>query len=238
MNSSDKKPSDKADDPWLHIEKLTVKRGGKEILKGLDLQVSSGELIAIVGANGSGKSTLLATLLGQVEATAGTVSVDHQSITRLSHQQLAQSFAWLPQESPTPEPLMVEEVVAAARYHMDEPRPDALKEARAALEECGAGDLSTRWWNELSGGERQRVELATLKAQGARAWLLDEPANHLDPVWRSRLLEELQRRVLEGTTVVVVLHDISLLEELNEVEPRVVALLGSTSFNSSSREMS
>ena len=94
MNPSDKNPSDKIDEPWLHIEKLTTKRGGKEILKGIDLQVSAGELIAIVGANGSGKSTLLATLLGQVEATAGTVSVDHQSITRLSHQQLAQSFAW------------------------------------------------------------------------------------------------------------------------------------------------
>lgn len=223
-NTPDKNTSGKTDEPWLHIEDLTAKRGGKEVLKGIDLQVFAGELIAIVGANGSGKSTLLATLLGQVEATAGTVRVDNQSITRFSHQQRAQSFAWLPQESPTAEPLLVEEVVAAARYHMDEPRPDALKEARAALEECGAGDLSTRWWNELSGGERQRVELATLKAQGAKAWLLDEPANHLDPIWRSRLLEELQRRVLEGTTVVVVLHDISLLEELNEVQPRVVAL--------------
>ena len=111
MTPPDKNTSNKTDDPWLHIEKLAVKRGGKEILKGLDFQVSAGELIAIVGANGSGKSTLLATLLGQVEATAGTVRVDNQSITRFSHQQRAQSFAWLPQESPTAEPLLVEEVV-------------------------------------------------------------------------------------------------------------------------------
>lgn len=210
--------------PWLHIDQLSVNRGGKEILKGIDLKVSSGEMIAIVGANGSGKSTLLAALLGQVEATSGSICIDDQPITRLSHQQRAQTFAWLPQESPTPEPLLVEEVVAAARYHLDEPRPVALRESRSALQESGAGDLSHRWWNELSGGERQRVELATLKAQGARAWLLDEPANHLDPVWRSRLLAEMQQRVKDGTTVVVVLHDIRLLEELSEVEPRVIAL--------------
>ena len=209
---------------WLNIENLSVHRGGSEILRGIDLQISHGELIAIVGANGCGKSTLLAALLGQVEASSGTIKIDGESRSRLSHQQCAATFAWLPQESPTPEPLLVEEVVAAARYHLDEPRPDALEQSRKALQESGAGDLSQRWWNELSGGERQRVELATLKAQEARAWLLDEPANHLDPVWRTRLLDELQQQVLSGATVIVVLHDIHLLEEFRQVKPRVVAL--------------
>ncbi len=221
MSSDERNP-----DQWLRIEKMTVCRGDKKVLKEIDLAIGSGELVAIVGANGSGKSTLLATLLGQVSPSSGTIRTDGTDLSSLREIDRASLFAWLPQESSVAEPLLVEEVVAAARYHFDEPRHTSLKEAREALRQSGAGELMHRWWNELSGGERQRVELAALRAQSAKAWLLDEPANHLDPVWRSRLLDDLQKRVLAGQTVVVVLHDIGLIDEMDQVQPRVVALAG------------
>lgn len=208
----------------ISLEGLSICRSGNPILKGVDLEIASGEFVAIVGANGSGKSTLLGALLGQVSTESGDIRVDGKSIAGISDQERASLFAWLPQESPVPEPILVQELVAAARYHLDEPRPMALDQARSALVESGAGELANRWWNELSGGERQRVELATLKAQCARVWLLDEPANHLDPVWRSRLLGELEKRVVSGETVVVVIHDIRWLDELKQIKPRILAL--------------
>ena len=140
MSSDERNP-----DQWLRIEKMTVCRGDKKVLKEIDLAIGSGELVAIVGANGSGKSTLLATLLGQVSPSSGTIRTDGTDLSSLREIDRASLFAWLPQESSVAEPLLVEEVVAAARYHFDEPRHTSLKEAREALRQSGAGDLMHRW---------------------------------------------------------------------------------------------
>ncbi|NCG11893.1 MAG: iron chelate uptake ABC transporter family permease subunit [Planctomycetia bacterium] len=211
-------------EPWLRLDQLTVKRGGKTVLENVDLEIDHGEFVVILGANGSGKSTLLAALLGQVPIASGAIHVAGENLESMSVRERAHWFAWLPQESHSPEAILVEEVVAAARYHLDEPRPVSLEKSREALEDSGAGDLARRWWTELSGGERQRVEIATLRAQSTPAWLLDEPVNHLDPLWRERLLVDLQEKAISGQTVIVVLHDMHLIKEISKIQTRVIAL--------------
>ncbi len=208
----------------MALENATVLAGGIPILDQLSLEVSEGQMVAVIGPNGSGKSTLLRAMLGLVPLDSGSVTVDGQRLTTMTARQRAAAMAWLPQEGLVAERLKVEDVVAAARFRFSESRHSCLAQAHLALEEAGAAPLAARWLNELSGGERQRVELASMLAQESKCWLLDEPANHLDPVWRARTLRFLSKRLELGNTVIVVLHDVHLLGHIDAARTRVVGL--------------
>jgi len=208
----------------LTLRDATVLAGDKPILDGVSIEVTEGELIAIIGANGSGKTSMIRALLGLLPLDSGEAQVEGKPVASLGGRQRASMMAWLPQEGAAIDALLVEDVVAASRYRFDEAHRVALGEAHIALEQVGALDLSRRWMTELSGGERQRVELASLVAQQARCWLLDEPANHLDPVWRARTLRFLDARVSEGITALVAIHDIHLLGHVDRSRTRVVGL--------------
>lgn len=208
----------------LTLRDATVLAGGVPILDGVSIAVGEGELIIIIGANGSGKTTLIRALLGLVSLDSGEAQLQGKPLTSMGARQRASVMAWLPQEGTTIDALRVEDVVASSRYRFDEPHRTALAAAHSALEQVGAVDLAQRWLTELSGGERQRVELASLVAQQARCWLLDEPANHLDPAWRARTLQFLDKKVSEGTTALVALHDIHLLGHIDNSRTRIVGL--------------
>ncbi|MDE0959218.1 MAG: ABC transporter ATP-binding protein [Planctomycetota bacterium] len=208
----------------LALDQATVIAGDRPILDQLTLEVGEGQMVAIIGPNGSGKSTLLRALLGLVALDSGSVQIEGRPLTDLTARQRAASMAWLPQDSLPAERLRVEDVVASARFRFSESRQDGIEAAHRALEDAGAASLVDRWINELSGGERQRIELASMLAQESKCWLLDEPANHLDPVWRARTLKFLSKRLEQGNTVLVVLHDVHLLGHIDAVETRVVGL--------------
>ena len=208
----------------MALENATVLAGGTPILDQMSLQVSEGQMVAVIGPNGSGKSTLLRAMLGLVPLDSGSVTVDGLPLISMTARQRAASMAWLPQDGMIAERLRVEDVVASSRFRFNESRHACLAQAQLALEEAGAASLAARWLNELSGGERQRVELASMLAQESRCWLLDEPANHLDPVWRARTLRFLSRRLEQGNTVIVVLHDVHLLGHIDAAKTRVVGL--------------
>lgn len=208
----------------LELDQATVLAGDVPILDQLSLEVGEGEMVAIIGPNGSGKSTLIRALLGLAPLDQGTARIEGRPLTTLTARQRAASMAWLPQEGLSAERLRVEDVVAAARFRFNETRQDCLAAAYRALEDAGADSLADRWINELSGGERQRIELASMVAQESKCWLLDEPANHLDPVWRARTLKFLSRRLEQGNTVLVVLHDVHLLGHIEAAQTRVVGL--------------
>lgn len=208
----------------LSLSNATVLAGDRAILDDVSIEVSEAEMIAIIGANGSGKSTLIRALLGLISLDSGTAQVEGKQLSSISARQRAKMMAWLPQEATVTDALLVEDVVAASRYRFDEPRAVALEAAHRALTDAGAQGLARRWVTELSGGERQRVELATMVAQEARCWLLDEPANHLDPVWRARTLRFLDGKVHEGTSALVALHDVHLLGHVDASRTRVIGM--------------
>lgn len=195
----------------LQAAGVSVQRGGRRVLDAVDLRVDAGALTAIVGPNGAGKSTLLAALLGWVPLTAGSVRVGGDDPHALSPRDRAARLAWLPQRPAVDEAMPVVEVVAAARFRFDEPVAMRHAAARDALTAVGAAHLADRSATALSGGEAQRVALAGLWAQEAAVWLLDEPANHLDPRVQWEVLDLLLDRWRAGHTLVMVVHDLDLL---------------------------
>jgi len=185
------------------------------------LTLEGGQLTAIVGPNGAGKSTLIRFLAG-LDKGRGQVLAEDVDLRRLSPRRRAAQIAWLPQRPTMEEGLLAEEVVAAARYRHREPWARALVAARDALRALRADPLAQRAMTSLSGGEAQRVRLASLVAQDAAWWLLDEPGNHLDPSVRLELVDVVAERVQGGGSVVLVTHDLALLAHLPAC--RVIAL--------------
>jgi iron complex transport system ATP-binding protein len=209
----------------LQARGVRVVRGGAKVLRGVDLDVAPGGLCVVVGPNGAGKSTLLGALLGWIPIAGGEVRLDGDAPSVLGSRERARRVAWLPQQAAVREALPVVEVVAAARYRLDEPVSVRLAAARAALDEVGAGALAERSALAVSGGEAQRVALAALIAQQAGAWLLDEPANHLDPAVQHEVITLLLGAWRAGRTLLLVVHDLDLVAARVE-HPAEVEVLG------------
>ena len=199
----------------LSLQGVTVQVGDATLLKGVDLMVEAGGFVAIVGPNGAGKSTLLKAALGLIPTTEGTLSVDGQSLRTLSGRARAGVLGWLPQRDASVESVRVVDRVAAARFRFSEGRGHSLQAAYDALEALGIAGLAERRVDTLSGGEAQRVALASLAAQEATWWLLDEPAHHLDPGRQVEVYRTLGARwrgeLGAPQSMVAVTHDVNLL---------------------------
>jgi iron complex transport system ATP-binding protein len=191
--------------------------GGVQALRGLELAVQGGELLAVIGPNGSGKSTLLRCLSALIVPSAGSVLLDGRPIGRHAPRERARRVAVVPQFLPALPELSVEAFVLGGRYAWLRPwrgpaRAD-LEIVRAALVDCDAFDLATRLVAELSGGQRQRVLVARALAQEARILLVDEPTNSLDPEHQVRVFDLLARLTTSGRAALVVTHDLNLASQ-------------------------
>jgi iron complex transport system ATP-binding protein len=198
----------------LQLTELGFTAGETAILTQVDLSVSRGECVALVGPNGAGKSTLLRAMLGLLKPTEGSVRWDGEPVGSLRGRDRAAAVAWLPQHGIIQEAVPVLEFVKAARFRFAEPRTASLDASRDALVTVGAKALAHRSITTLSGGELQRVMMATLVAQDAAVFLLDEPANHLDPRHQATFYEMLAAQWMEGRGIVCITHDINLLTHL------------------------
>lgn len=180
------------------------------ILEGIDLQVNSGETVALVGASGSGKSTLLGLLAGLDLPSVGSISILGQSLTELDEEGRAklraeqigfvfQSFLLLPSMT------ALENVMLPAELRGE---TDCEPRARALLESVGLGDRLHHLPPRLSGGEQQRVAIARAFMTRPRLLLADEPTGNLDSKTGEKVIELLFALNREhGTTLVVVTHD-------------------------------
>ncbi|WP_101790085.1 ABC transporter ATP-binding protein [Nonomuraea indica] len=208
---------------------LTFSYGGDPVLSGVDLTVSSGEFVALVGVNGCGKSTLLRMFAGLLRPTTGTVLLDGVPLTGFSRREVARRVAVLHQTLPPVPGLTVRQLVRQGRYPTRGAlgmlcEPDAGHHADQALDLTGVAHLADRVLDTLSGGERQRVRLALAVAQRAPVLLLDELTAHLDIRHQLEVLGLVRElRATRGLTVVAVLHEIDHAARFAE---RVVALHG------------
>ncbi|WP_409484102.1 ABC transporter ATP-binding protein [Arsenicicoccus dermatophilus] len=195
----------------VQTQDLSAAVDGHVVLTGVDLDLPSGGVTALVGANGSGKSTLLRTLAGIVAAPRGHVLVGGERVDRLRPRERALRMALVAQEDSPPDDLLVGEMIALGR--IPHARPWALGGAQErqvvlrALAQVGLQDVVDRPCHALSGGERRRALLARGLAQDAPVLLLDEPTNHLDVPHQHHLLR-LVRGL--GRTVVMAIHDLDL----------------------------
>jgi iron complex transport system ATP-binding protein len=199
----------------IELQDVTVEYRGRAVLRSVDLEIRSGERVALIGPNGAGKSTLLRVVTGLVRPAAGRTLLGGTPIERLDRAAVARRLAVVPQQATLPFATRVEEVVALGRLPHEGPlrgsRPADRAAVAAAIERVGVGHLLGRDARELSLGERQLVLLALAVAQAAPVLILDEPTVHLDlrhQVGTMDLLVDLNVR--DGSTIVAVLHDLTL----------------------------
>lgn len=201
--------------PALSVRNLVAGYGDRAVLNGLDLDLPSGRITAIVGANACGKSTLLRSLSRLLMPRAGQVLLDGRPLHRIPPRELARILGLLPQTPLAPEGITVSDLVSRGRHpHQclfrrwsradDQAVADAMTVTRTL-------DLAERPVDELSGGQRQRVWIAMALAQQTDILLLDEPTTYLDIAHQIEVLDLLvDLNQTRGTTIVMVLHDLNL----------------------------
>jgi len=189
---------------------------GQEVtaLRGVDLEVAEGEMVALVGPSGSGKSTLLWLLAGLTAPTAGLVEVCGRSLQTMSAAQSADMrlrdvgiVLQTPARNILPYETAVGNVVFAQRPTR---RSSRMRRQRAhdLLQAVGLGPAATKRAGHLSGGEQQRLALAVALANGPRLLLADEPTSQLDRQSATVVLDLIRAANQDlGTTVVAVTHD-------------------------------
>ncbi len=202
---------------------LPSRAGAVEILRGIDLEVASGEAVAVVGPSGSGKSTLLMVIAGLERATAGRVAVDGTDLGTLDEDGLArlraatigivfQSFHLVPT-------MTALENVALPMEFLDQ--SDALDVAKTALEDVGLTHRTSHFPGQLSGGEQQRVAIARALSTSPAIILADEPTGNLDLATGASVMDLLfTLKARTGATLLLITHD----RELAEACDRTVSL--------------
>ncbi|MFS8102254.1 heme ABC transporter ATP-binding protein [Lentzea alba] len=193
--------------PEMFCENVSVRLGGQEILRDLDLTVKSGEVLALVGPNGAGKSTALAVLAGDVAPDAGSVWLDGKPLDEWSARETAQRRAVLLQRITLSFPFTVAEVIRMGRAPWDDDGEDVVAEVMAQTEMTG---FAARKFTTLSGGEQARAALARVLAQRTGVLLLDEPTAALDIRHSELVLRTAAAQASLGCAVLVVLHDLGM----------------------------
>ena len=212
------------------VRGLRLSAGGREILRGVDLEAAPGELVGLVGPNGAGKTTLLRALAGYLPADAGEVRVAGADPRRLRARNLGRLLAQVPQVATLDLDFSCLEVVLMGRYAHLRPLqrqegPGDLAAARSALAAAGLREREADPVAVLSGGERQLLLLARALAQDASVLLLDEPTANLDLRHRLAALDLVRGSVALGMTAVAAVHDLELAARYCD---RIVLLAGGT----------
>lgn len=178
----------------LDAKGVRLKRGSREILRGVDLHADAGELVALMGLSGSGKTTILRVIAGLEPRDAGDVSAAKVGMVFQFHFLFEHLCA-------------IDNVTLAPTQVLGVPAAEAKKRAQQLLEQLGVGHRAHALPRELSGGEAQRVAIARALAVDPPLLLLDEPTASLDPARRNDLGEALRELARSGRALVMTSHD-------------------------------
>lgn len=197
----------------ISVRGLSKSFNGQKVLDGLDFDVATGEILAVLGPSGTGKSVLLLNLIGLMEPDEGEMDVDGVRVNRLPERELLKfrrNVGYLFQDSALYDFMTVEENLEFPLREHGELKPAEIK-ARVSefLAMVDLADAGMKYPSALSGGMRKRAALARAMVTGSKVLLCDEPTSGLDPV-RSRdislLIRDLSRKL--GCTTVITTHDV------------------------------
>ncbi|MEU3192541.1 amino acid ABC transporter ATP-binding protein [Streptomyces sp. NPDC006992] len=227
MNTSVKKTE--SGGPMVRAERVCKSFGHVEVLKGIDLEVKTGEVFCIVGPSGSGKSTFLRCINHLEKINAGRLYVDGTLVGyrekggrlyELRDREVAaqrrdigmvfQRFNLFPHMT------AVENVMEAPVQVKRTPRAEARKRAAELLDRVGLADKIDSFPAQLSGGQQQRVAIARALAMDPKLMLFDEPTSALDPELVGEVLDVMKALARDGMTMVVVTHEMGFAREVGD----------------------
>lgn len=210
----------------IEVKDLKKNFGDNEVLKGINLNIESGEVVCIIGPSGSGKSTLLRCLNRLEDINGGSVIINGVDITdpkidinkeRQNIGMVFQSFNLFPH-------LSVGENITLAPLELKLMNEDeATQKAKDLLDKVGLAEKYDAYPDSLSGGQQQRVAIARALAMNPDIMLFDEPTSALDPEMVGEVLEVMKELAEAGMTMVVVTHEMGFAREVSD---RVVFMDG------------
>ena len=196
--------------PLVVIEDLVHSYGSVTALKGVNLTIGAGELVAIVGENGSGKTTLCKHLNGLLRPTSGRVLVDGQDTKDVSITQLATTVGLVFQNPDTM--LFADTVEKEILFGLRNiGRGEDAASVSAALDEVGLAGTLSRFPRSMSRGERQRLAIACVTAMNPAIIILDEPTTGLDPREAERIMQIIGQLNKQGQTILMISHDMGIV---------------------------
>ncbi|MFI5688565.1 metal ABC transporter ATP-binding protein [Streptomyces sp. NPDC051636] len=203
-------------EPVISLRGVRAELGSRPVLRGIDLSVRRGEVVALLGANGSGKSTAIRAIIGQVPVSAGEIELF--GTPRRGFRDWAR-VGYVPQRTTAAGgvPATVTEIVSSGRLSRTRFglfRRTDHEAVRHALELVGMADRAKDAVHALSGGQHQRVLIARALVAGPELLIMDEPMAGVDLASQEVLAQTLREQVAAGTTVLLVLHELGPLEPL------------------------
>ncbi|CAI0901683.1 L-cystine ABC transporter ATP-binding protein TcyN [Serratia grimesii] len=207
----------------IDVKQLTKKFKGQTVLHGIDLEVSAGEVVAIIGPSGSGKTTLLRCINLLEVPDSGTIQVGdimidsskplskQKQLVRALRQQVGfvfQNFNLFPHRS------VLENIIEGPVIVKGESKATAEQRARALLAKVGLNGKESAYPRRLSGGQQQRVAIARALAMQPEVILFDEPTSALDPELVGEVLNTIRSLAEEKRTMVIVTHEMSFARDV------------------------
>jgi lipopolysaccharide export system ATP-binding protein len=196
--------------PILAAEDVCKSYRGRQVVNGVSLSVSQGEVVGLLGPNGAGKTTTFYTIVGLIPPDAGRILVNREEITHVPMYRRAREFgiSYLPQEASVFRKLTVEENILAVL----EAQPTSWHERRETMEQLidqlGLEHIRGNRGYALSGGERRRVEIARSLSINPRFILLDEPFSGIDPIAVLDLQKIISNMKASGIGVLITDHNV------------------------------
>lgn len=167
----------------VYAEGLRKSFKGREVVRGVTLEVQAGEVVGLLGPNGAGKTTIFDMMVGLCQPDAGHIFLDGEPIAHLPmYQRARRGIGYLPQEASVFRRLSVEQNILAVLETLDLSRSERENRLEALLSELDLTSLRKNGAFSLSGGERRRLEITRALATGPRFLLLDEPFAGIDPI--------------------------------------------------------
>ncbi|EOT1169992.1 L-cystine ABC transporter ATP-binding protein TcyN [Cronobacter dublinensis] len=207
----------------IEVKNLVKQFHGQTVLHGIDLEVQTGEVVAIIGPSGSGKTTLLRSINLLEQPESGTVRVgdilidtaksarEQRGLVRALRQQVGfvfQSFNLFPHRT------VLENIIEGPVIVKGEPKAEATARARELLAKVGLSGKENSYPKRLSGGQQQRVAIARALAMRPEVILFDEPTSALDPELVGEVLNTIRQLAQEKRTMVIVTHEMSFARDV------------------------
>lgn len=210
----------------ISVKNLKKNFGSLEVLKDINMEVSEGEVVVLIGPSGSGKSTFLRCLNQLEKVTSGQIVIDGHDVTdkHTDINKVRENIGMVFQHFNLFNHLTVLKNMTLAPVHLKTlSKPEAREKALKLLERVGLADKAEAYPSQLSGGQKQRVAIARALEMNPDIMLFDEPTSALDPEMVGEVLAVMKELAREGMTMVVVTHEIGFARE---VASRVIFMEG------------